>query len=147
MAVAGLVIGAIGIGLQVYGQAQQTKAMKAAEAEREKQMNLDAMRQRREIAKNAAMAHATALATATNQGAQFGSALPGAYGQIAGQAGNQFVGVQQNQQIGQNIFKDNMNYYNASVFTDIGSGLQSLGGTMVNNAGTFSRVGGTGWGF
>lgn len=141
MAAAGLIIGAVGLGLQVYGQVQQGKAMKEAEANRKKQMNLDALRQRRDIARNATMARSQALAAATNQGAAGGSGLQGGYGQIAGRTGGQTVAVNQNQQIGNNIFNANMKAYNASVFTDIGSGLYSLGGSMMSNAGTFGRVG------
>lgn len=141
MAVGGLVLGAIGLGLQVYGQSQQARAQKQEEALREQQMNLDAMRQRREVVKNAAMARATALANASSQGAQFGSGLQGGYGEIAGQAGQQMQAVNQNQEIGAGIFAANRRYYTASVFTDIGSGLYSLGGSMINNAGTYSKLG------
>lgn len=143
---AGLVLGAVGMGLQVYGQTQQTKALRSAEAARNTQMNLDVLRQRRDVARNAMMARATALASATNQGAQFGSGLQGGYGQIAGRAGNQDLSATQSQQLGQQTFNAHQKYYNASVFTDIGSGLYSLGGSMINNAGTISRIG-SNWGF
>lgn len=141
MAVAGLIIGAVGLGLQVYGQMQQTKALKEAEANRKKQLNLDSLRQRREIARNATVAHSQALAAATAQGAAGGSGLQGGYGQIAGRAGQQTVASNQNQEIGNNIFAANTKYYNASVITDIGAGLYSLGGSVMSNAGTFGRVG------
>lgn len=147
MAVAGLVIGAVGLGLQVYGQMQQTKALKQAEADRQKQMNLDATRQRRQIARTAVMARSTALANATAQGAAGGSGLQGGYGQIEGQSGGQLLAVNQNQAIGQDIFKANQKYYNASVFTDIGSGMFSMGQGFMQNAGQISRVGASGWGF
>ena len=141
MAAAGLILGAVGLGLQVYGQIQQTKALKAEEAQRKKQMNLDALRQRRDIARNAAMARATALASANAQGAAGGSGIQGGFGKIAGRAGNQTGAVNQNQEIGNKIFDAKQKYYNASVFTDIGSGLFSLGGSLINNAGSFARVG------
>lgn len=145
MAVGGLILGAVGMGLQLYGQSQQTKALQASTQAREQQMELDAMRQRREIARNAQMARSTALANATDQGAAYGSGLQGGYGQIAGQAGTEMQGVNQNTELGERQFAANASYYKASVFTDIGSGLYSLGGSLMNNAGVLQRVGQTGF--
>jgi hypothetical protein len=141
----GLIISAIGLGVQTIGQIQQTKAMKQAEAQRQKQANLEATRQRRDIVRNAIMARSTAVSNAANQGAQYGSGLPGGIGQIEGRAGNQQVASEQNQEIGNNIFAANKKYYNASVLTDIGGGLSSLGNMFMSQAATFQRVGQVGY--
>lgn len=144
MAVAGLIISAVGLGLQVYGHMQQTKAQQDAEGQRKKQMNLDTLRSRREVARNALMARSTALASGTAQGAQYGSGMQGGFGQVAGRAGTQTLAGNQNQEIGNNIFSANNRYYQASVMTDFGSGLYSLGGGMIQNSGTYGRIGASG---
>lgn len=145
MAAVGLILQVAGLGLSLYGQSQQTAAMKRAEDARNKQMNLDAQRRRRDVIRNAVYAQAQARNTAASQGALYGSAYPGGQGQISGRAGNQTVESSQNQEIGSDIFAANKDYYNASVYTDIGAGLGSLGGMLVNNAGTIKRVGQNGY--
>lgn len=145
MAVVGMITSVIGLGLNVFGQMQQTQAMKRNEKLRMKQMNLEAMRQRRDIIRNASVARATALNSAAAQGAQYGSGVPGGQGQIQGRAGNQLVAANQNQDIGAGIFKNNRQAYDASVVSSIGGGLQSLGGMFLSNAGTFDRVGQVGY--
>lgn len=145
MAVAGLILSAIGTGVSVYGQIKGVQAAKDAEAQRKKQMNLDAMRQRREIIRNQNLARATAISTGANTGAFYGSALPGAEGQIAGRAGNQITGSSQNQEIGNNIFAANRRAFDASIISDFGAGMSSLGNGLISNAGTFERVNKVGW--
>ncbi len=141
IALAGLAISGIGLGANIIGGVMQTNAAKKAEAAREKQMNLDAARQRREVARQAIIARSVALSNATNQGASQGSGLPGGYGQITGEAGRQTVGINQNQEIGSDIFAANRAYYTASGITGFGSGLTSIGGAIMNNAGTINRLG------
>lgn len=77
------------------------------EAQRMQAMELDAKRQQMEIIRNQQRARSLAAATATSQGAQFGSALPGSYGQIQGQSGNNMLGVQQQLDLGRNMFNLN----------------------------------------
>ncbi len=141
IALAGLAISAAGVGTSIIGGIMQTGAQKRAEDAREKQMNLDAARQRREVARNAIIARSVALSNATNQGASQGSGLPGGYGQISGEAGRQTVAIDQNQAIGSDLFAANRAYYSASGITGFGSGLSSLGGAIMNNAGTINRLG------
>jgi len=70
-------------------------------------MHLDANRRELEIVRQQQRARSLALATATAQGSSRGSGLQGGYGQISGQTGVNFLGVEQNRQIGQNIFDIN----------------------------------------
>lgn len=102
--------------MQYKSQQEQAKALQKAERLRERQMNLQAMRERRETIRTAMAARATALATTTAQGAasQGSSALGGAYGQIGGEAGRQTLAINQNQQIGQGIFAANRQYTKAT---------------------------------
>lgn len=74
------------------------------QAQRQQQMALDAKRNNLQQLRNAQMARMTSLSNATNSGAQFGSALSGAYGGIAGKTGNADLAIGQNLQIGKNIF-------------------------------------------
>jgi hypothetical protein len=141
----GAIFSLVGIGMQVYGQIAQANALKRQTALQEKQMNLEADRQRRDIIRNAIMARAIAQTNAANQGALFGSGLQGGYGQIAGRSGNQIVATNQNQEIGQGIFKAQRQYYNASIISSFGSGLSSLGNMFMQNAGTINRVSSVGY--
>lgn len=75
---------------------------------RRQQMNLDAVRRKRDIVRNAQVASANATAVAYNQGAGQSSALSGALSGISGQAGTMTQGVTQNQELGNQLF-DNKN--------------------------------------
>jgi len=72
--------------------------------QRKQAMEVDARRRQLEVVRNNQKARAMSETTATNQGAQFGSGLQGAYGGIAGQSGTNLLGVNQNLEIGRNIF-------------------------------------------
>lgn len=163
MAAFSAIIGAIGLGLSAFGAittyqaqkeqaAQQAKAFqlqKKAEQERQKQMNLEAMRKRREIVRNTLAARSDALATTTAQGANGSgsSALPGAYGGIQSQSGGQLLAVNQNQSIGNNIFDIHgqmFDAYSASAAAGsqaaLGSALGGIGGILMKqntNIGSF----------
>lgn len=141
VAAVGLVLSAVGIGVQMYGQKKQTDALKKSEKAREAQLTLDSMRKRRETVRNMLIARSNAEFAASGQGASFGSVLPGAYGGISGQGGNQTVAINQNEQLGKQIFSANRDYYTASGITGLGQGITSLGGMVMENAGTISKVG------
>lgn len=89
---------ALGINRQITAHEQQI------EAQRMKAMQLDARRRQMEVIRNQQRYRAVGLTNATAQGAQFGSGLQGGYGQISGQSGVNLLGIQQNLQIGQDIF-------------------------------------------
>ena len=88
---AALALAGVGAGMSIFGareaadaQKQITQAERQIEGQRFKAMELDARRKQLEMFRNAQRARAMALSTATSQGAQHGSALAGAYGQISG---------------------------------------------------------------
>lgn len=83
-------------------QAQQT-----IEANKRAAMEVDARRNQLEIIRTQQRARAMGLATAKHQGASGGSGLQGAYGQFSGQTGVNLLGVQQNLEVGRNIFDQN----------------------------------------
>ena len=129
---------------------QQTIALQRNnEAERRRAMELDAMRRRREMIRQAIAARSQALQIATHQGiSQDGSALPGAYGGIQGRTGVNLLGVSQNEEIGGRIFDNNAQISQinsrsaaAGTYANMGAGLSSLGGGLVKAQGTIDRVG------
>jgi hypothetical protein len=115
--------------LQYKGMQKQTAALQKAERLRERQMNLQAQRERRETIRQAMLARSTALATTTAQGASApgSSALGGAYGQITGEAGRQTLSINQNQEIGAGIFAANRAYSKASLTTGFGQMVSGVG--------------------
>jgi hypothetical protein len=141
----GLALSAVGTVASVIGGMGEANAMKKAEDLREKQMNLDTLRQNRQIVRNSIMARSQATATAAAQGGGYGSALPGAYGTIAGQTNSQLEASDQNNEIGRGIFAANRSYYNSSMISDFGAGMSSLGGMFMNQAGQIERVGQVGY--
>ncbi len=136
----GLAIGAAGTVASVAGANAAADASKRAEALREKQMNLESARQRRAVIRNMLKARATSLVNATIQGAAGGSALPGAYGQINQQAGENTLGINQGQEIGAGVFSANRDSAGASSLVAFGGGLSSLGGSLIDNSATIGRV-------
>lgn len=131
MAAAAVTLGASLVGgyFQYKGQKQMIAAQQKAERLRERQMNLQAMRERRDVIRNSILARATALATTTNQGAAApgSSALGGAYGQIGGDRGRQTVAINQNQEIGAGIFKANRQYFAGTQKVGLGQGIAGAG--------------------
>lgn len=136
LSIAGTVVG-------VVGQLKQAKALKEAEKLRERQMNLEAQRQRDEILRRAQIARATVAANAANQGVGQGStAVIGGEQAATSQGDRQTLAVNQNQEIGANIFGQNRNYASAGSLVGVGSGLVSLSGAFSgSNLGTFERIG------
>jgi hypothetical protein len=85
-----------------------SKASEEAEKLRKQQMELDAMRTRRNIMRDAARTRAMSLAVANAQGAKDGSGFFGALAQITGEEARLKLGLGQNLEIGRGIFSFNM---------------------------------------
>lgn len=148
---------AIGTGISLIGAQKQNEAQKdiirAQEQQnkiREQQMEADARRRRLEVIRQQQKARAAALAAATNQGAIGGSGLQGGYGQIAGQTTSNVEGINQGLGFGEQIFAlDNTisgyrsNYASASTLSAFGSGLSSLGGSLMHGMDAYGRLSGT----
>lgn len=150
----GLAASAAGTAIQFQGQQKAhaaselgIDAQQQAEAARNQAMELDATRKRREMVRQAVVARSQSLAQATGQGAQFSSSLAGAQAGITGQTNYNMLGVNQNEEIGQDIFKANQNLLSArrqesSAQSQIalGSGISSLGGTIASGVSSINRL-------
>jgi len=153
----------IGIGISIVGTimqmqaaqkaaAAQKKALMAqqqAEASREQAMRLDAQRKKREQIRQAILARSQALSTGTQQGAQYGTALPGAYGQIGSNAASNFGAISSQQSIGAEIFASNRTALqarkeeaDAGAMSALGGGISSLGGAVGRGLGSIGRLSG-----
>lgn len=90
---------------QYYQSEQQVAGLEGqVNDQRKTAMEVDARRRQLETVRNNQRARSMAQTTATSQGAQFGSGLEGAYGGIGGQSGTNLLGINQNLEIGRNIF-------------------------------------------
>lgn len=137
----GLGLSAVGTAAGVAGQVMSMNAAKKAEKLRERQMDLDTARQKREIARQAIVARSTALSSATEQGAQMGSGLQGGQAQITGSANQGILAANQNQEIGAGIFAANRKAASGNMLSSFGNGLSGLGGMFLQNQELFGRVG------
>lgn len=152
----------VGLGLSIFGgtsaasdakQAAQIQSNIAGdegqlEDQRHTAMELSASRQQVEILRNNQRARSTALNNATNQGAQFGSGIGGGMAQIEDQGLFNLAGVNQNLQIGENMFKINQQItqqkqqlamVSGQQATD--QGLASLGNAITKAGPTVGNIG------
>jgi hypothetical protein len=141
--IGGLALQAAGTAVQMDAAKKQTDASVRAERLRERQMNLESMRQRRQAVRNAIKARSVALSSATSQGATGtgSSGIAGGLGQIASQGADNVRSVNNAQEIGKGIFDANADYATAGGQMAMGQGLSSLGGALVNNAGQIGQIG------
>lgn len=147
----GTVAGIAGQFQQAAGARKAQNAQKRQEVLRMKQMELDADRKRRETIRQQQIARAEALAATTAQGAsaEGSSALAGATGTIAGQAGRNIQEVNSNLEMGRFMFqakgdeaRGNAMAARGGTVSNIGTGMQSLGNQLVKNQETIRRIGG-----
>ena|SRR5258706_4094899 len=157
----GAAIGAVGLGLSIFGGASQASAAKQAAQiqgnitglegqvndQRQNAMQLDARRKSLEQFRLMQRTQAAATAAATTQGAQFGSGLQGGLGQIAGQGLFNIAGINQNEEIGTNIFglnrqvsAEKMMLSGVQTKMATAQGLSSLGGSVMQAASPISRL-------
>ena len=118
---------AIGSILGVVGAMKQAKASAKAEKARQRQMQLEAMRKRRDIVREGVRARSEALSNATSQGGAEGSGLQGGYGQIAGTVNRGLQANVQDESLANTVFKANQSYAKAGGLIAIGQGISSLG--------------------
>jgi hypothetical protein len=138
--IAGIGSSLAGTAMGFIGQKKQHAAMEKAEKARERQMLLDAQRQRRQIVRESIMARSTALANATAQGAEGGSGVQGGMAQIAADAARGLTYTNQSESLGQTIFSANREASRGATLASAGSGLVSLGGMIQDSAPAFGRL-------
>lgn len=155
-------IGAIGLGMQLFGKFGASEdAEKLAELEKKQagvemninkqkkqQMELNSRRSLLEIYRNTQRLRAQAVQAGVNQGASSGSGLQGGLGQITNQGFYNALGVNQNLEIGRNIFGLNdqmseikMQMSDVKTSLSENQGWASLGGSILGSAGTIGNVG------
>lgn len=140
----GLAIGAGGAFLNFQADKKAAKESKKAEKLREQQMNLDAMRKRREVIRQMIVAKATGASNAAVQGVSGGdSAVVGGQAQAVATAARNTSAINQSQSIGQGIFDANAGIAAAQRTGAWGQAFQSVGGGLIENSETISRVGAT----
>lgn len=128
----------VGTVVGFIGQRKAAKAAKKADRLRERQMNLEAMRKKRELIREGIVARATAVSNATNQGAGEGSGLAGGLAQITGAQNRNTTAVSQDLSIGGGIFSANRQAAKGDALVSLGSGISSIGnsiGNMMSRAG------------
>lgn len=158
-------IGAVGLGMQIFGGVSASQdAQKAygiqqnitgldtqVNAQRQQQMVLSNSRQQMENFRNVQRARAQGMNAAVNQGAQFGSGISGGQAQATDQGNFNSLGMNQNLQIGENMFSlDNqisqqklaLSGVQSSMATD--QSIAGLGSTLTKGAGTISNIFGAG---
>ncbi len=162
-------LGIAGLGMQIFGGlGASSKAHEISDvqigisrdeqqinAQKQQAMELSARRQQLEVMRNSQKAQAQATAAATNQGALFGSGLQGGLAQISGDTGTSELGINQNLEIGRNIFGINQDISNKKMqLSKLGGqeatdqGISSLGGSLIKAGpiiGQFSQQTGA-WG-
>jgi hypothetical protein len=119
-------------------------AAKAADKEedaRQKSANLDALRRQRAVVREMQQQRALALSNATTQGASAGSGLQGAFASIQGEGQTNIAGIQQQNDLGNQVFAANRQQRRAETRGSLGEGISTLGGSLVKNAGTISSIG------
>jgi hypothetical protein len=128
-------------------QQQQVALEEKIQKQQEEQMALVAQRLKLQEVRNAQIATSEARSRSVTQGAQAGSVVPGAMGQISGQESTNIVGLQENYTIGRNMYgltyqldQAKIAEANAKSTMALGQGLTSLGGAMSANLGTINTA-------
>ena len=137
----GFVTSAVGMGVQYVGMQKAAKAQERAEAIRLNAMKLDAARERRQQVREMMLQRATAVSNASSQGASQGSAIQGGLAQITNQGIGNVHAVNQNEILGERMFRANADIAKGNSMASLGGGIQSLGGMLVNNRGVFGSIG------
>lgn len=148
MAAFSSIIGAIGVAagiggtvMQMQGARRAQKGEERAEQIRRSQMHLESQRERRNIVRQAMVARAQAVSSAESQGAMDGSGLAGGLAQVTAQGGRAVTAVNQNTDLGNQMFSANRMISSGNSMSAFGSGISSLGGALVNNSATLGRLG------
>jgi len=85
------------------------------------------------------------LAAGVSSGAQNGSGVQAAMGQATAQGAENQQTVNSSQILGSRVFSANRDYFNATqkgqAGMALGQGLSAIGGALVSNAGTISKLG------
>jgi mannitol-specific phosphotransferase system IIBC component len=138
----GLALGAAGAATQYLGNRRVAKASKQQERVRQKQMNLDIARKRREAIRKMLVARATGVSNAANQGASLSdSAVQGGISQAVQSANISSSELSQNADLGGQMFSANALEASGRGLSSFGGALSSWGSGLIQNSTQISRVG------
>lgn len=151
----GIGVAAVGVGVMAYGAVTsnqnahaQLDNQKEQQQLQQQQNDVNATRQQRQMIREGIVARANATAASTNQGSQLGSGLEGAISQTSAQVASNVGAVGQNLAFGQAALALKQSSTeiqgrsaDSAMVGQIGSGLTSLGGGMIKNAGEIQKVG------
>lgn len=138
----GLALGAAGAVVNYMGQSAVASAQRKQEKIRQTQMNLDVMRRRREMVRQMLIARALGVSNATNQGAVGSdSAVQGGIAQATQTAAVGSMDLNQNSQLGTQMFAANAQEAQGRGIAGLGSAIGSWGSGLMQNSQVISRVG------
>lgn len=154
IAAVGMGISAIGTGLGLWGSSEANSANQAllaaqqkAETARYQQMQADSERRRRQAIKQQIQQQHTAVSNTTLQGANESTGAYGAYGQTNQEGSWNVGGVNIAEHFGTEIYKANQaalsaksDLASAQELQSFGSGISSLGGAVLSNAGPIKSL-------
>lgn len=152
----------VGFGLQLFGMFEGQAAAKQAASikkgiaadeqrineQKRQQMILESSRKQMEIFRNQQRQRAMATAAAVNQGASLGSGLQGGLAGVTGMSLFNSLGINQNVELGKNIFAINdsisskkMQLADVEAEQSEAAGWASLGGSLMKSSDTFGKIG------
>lgn len=140
----------VGAGTAIKGSIDSSNAQKKAsrasaqqEAVRKDQLALDSARQRRQVARTAAVSRANALAAGVASGGQESSRVEGVQASLASQEGEQTSVISQAEDLGFSIFNLNQQISEARGDAATAGAIQNAGLLTLQNAQTIGNVGST----
>lgn len=146
--VIGSLVSSGGYSTMAEGEQEQSQAQLKAERIRHRQMKLDFMRQRREVIRQALVARSTLIAESVAKGAEGDSSIITGLGGVSTQTGRSMQTNKQNEALGNDLFKANMDYFRAGGKiaqgqgqVAMGQGISNLGAAIGNSIGPISRLG------
>lgn len=132
--------GIAGTAMNFMGAQKAAAGQEKAERIRQVQMNLEADRERRGVVRQAIVARANALSSATAQGAADGSGAQAGMGNIVSSAGDNIGAINAGQQLGNAMFAANRQVSRGQTMMSIGGAIQGIGNNIAQGFETYSRV-------
>lgn len=122
-----------GLGLQVKGARDASKAQEQADKLAQRKANLEARREKREQIRRSQIARAEIEANAITAGAQTSSAVAGGKAAVTNATNDNLLNIEQGQEFGRSAFgiRGRLNKANS---------LQNFGSALTQNADLFGRV-------
>lgn len=132
--------GILGTGVSAVGQLVAYQGAQKAEELRKRQMGLEIERARRSEIRNAISARASAMVQGESQGAKGSSALAGGLSQITSSANSNIQGLNQSQEIGNEMFKANSMISRGQTLASIGGAFRDISSQFAQGADQNYRV-------